>query len=579
MEEQVLATPAETTLAPQGPNAAVSVRSPATACHEVVHLFRLLYNHNPFYIISAYLVLTGLWQACSHDLKVIEAGGIALGLAIYTLLLALTAWLIIRLGRVWEDARSILLIVVLMFLAISVSLDPVLNTRGQRGLWFALAGFSFAAIVSEALLHGLALRLPALFRVPYYLVHALFYFYPLAISPLSSHPTWPSLYWSLCGFPALAGAVFLTLAPAIRRGARAVRENGSPWSWPIYPWALFGMLGLCVCMRAYYLCESFLPVGGKASIFGWYFLVPFFAAVTILLIEAAAVSQSSLARRIALAMPVVLLALSVCGHRVDVVYLKFLNRFQETMPGSPLYVTLLIAIGLYAYAWSRSIRGAGDALTLALALLAFITPSSRGLDDWEYYRAWPLVVVGLIQYGTGLSERRSWRVLLGAAVMMLPVALLDESSNDLRLREVFLAHATILIVLFVGAKFHDSLATAMRFLGAPLLAGVAIMATAAPQRLFAQLPAGLVFAYPLLPIGVALWYGHRYGGPMYYAAATLGTLYGPSAYCWAGYRELRAQFDGIDKIAWGIAFFLLAAVLSLAKAGYGARLRGARAAG
>jgi len=336
------------------------------------------------------------------------------------------------------------------------------------------------------------------------------------------------------------------------------------------------MLGLCVCMRAYYLCVSFLPVGGKASIFGVYFLIPFLAAVTILLIEAAAVSKSDRARKVALAMPVLLLALSMVGPRLDVVYVRFLNRFQEALPGSPLYMTLLIALGLYAYAWSRNLRGAGDGFTIALTLLSFITPAARGLEDAEYYRAWPLIVVGLIQFGTGLSERSSSRVLLGAAGVLLPVGLVNEPGRELEYRGLLIAQGALLTVLFVGAVFHDGVATVMRFLGAPLLAATAIAATAAPPRLFDAVPPSLVHAYPLLSVATALWYGHRYGGPMYYAAAIIGTIYGPSAYCWTGYRELRDHFEGVDKIAWGVMFFLLAALVSLVKAGFWPRIRAAR---
>ena len=189
---------------------------------------RFLYNHNPFYIISALLVFSGLWQSFSREPALVEAGIIALGLAAYTLLLALTAWLVIRLGHVWEDARSILLVVVLMFLAISVSLDPVLNAEEQHGTSFVLAGFLFAVLVSEGVLRSLPLRLPALFRIPYYLVLALFFLYPLAMSPLLDHPPDASLYWALFGFSAAAGAVFLTLVPAVRRGPAYVADNGSP---------------------------------------------------------------------------------------------------------------------------------------------------------------------------------------------------------------------------------------------------------------------------------------------------------------------------------------------------------------
>ena len=57
-----------------------------------------------------------LWQSFTERAELVEAGAIALGLGAFALLLALTAVLIIRLGHVWEDARSLLLLVVLMLM-------------------------------------------------------------------------------------------------------------------------------------------------------------------------------------------------------------------------------------------------------------------------------------------------------------------------------------------------------------------------------------------------------------------------------------------------------------------------------
>ena len=48
------------------------------------------------------------------------------GLVAYTLVLSLAAFVVIRFGKVWDDGRSLLLLVILMLLAISVSFDVAL---------------------------------------------------------------------------------------------------------------------------------------------------------------------------------------------------------------------------------------------------------------------------------------------------------------------------------------------------------------------------------------------------------------------------------------------------------------------
>ena len=46
---------------------------------EVRQLARLLYNHNPFYVVSALLVFSGLWQSFTREAALVEAGAIAPG--------------------------------------------------------------------------------------------------------------------------------------------------------------------------------------------------------------------------------------------------------------------------------------------------------------------------------------------------------------------------------------------------------------------------------------------------------------------------------------------------------------------
>jgi hypothetical protein len=577
MDEQVQPVRIETAAVTASPPPQhVPLQQPNPA-QELAQLVRFLYNHNPFYIISALLVFSGLWQSFSREPALVEAGIIALGLAAYTLLLALTAWLIICLGHVWEDARSILLVVVLMFLAISVSLDPVLNAEEQHGVSFVLAGFLFAVLVSEGVLRSLPLRLPALFRIPYYLVLGLFFLYPLAMSPLLDHPPDASLYWALFGFSAAAGVVFLTLIPAIRRGPTYVDANGSPWRWPLYPWVMFGMLGLCVCLRAYYLCVSFHPILGTECIFGPYFLVPFLIAVNVLLVEAAVHGHSVLARRSALVMPGVLLLLAMC-NRAEPVYATFLNRFVDAMHAGPLYLTLLAAIGIYGYALIRRLRGAGMGLAIAVALLSFVTPYSMDLDSVPYQRAWPLIAVGGVQVAIGCERRDSRRVTLGAAFALAPLALGANLGWLTPHRGLVVFHLVTAVVLTVGALFHDEWARFLRIAGAGLLSCTMMAAVNVTPNDFPHLPALVVYLYPLLPITIGFAYAACWGGSLYYAVAAAGATMWPVAYGWQGYQQLRTLIVGLDMILWGVAFFLLAAMLSLIKAGVWSRVRSWRRA-
>ena len=68
-----------------------------------------LWTHNPFYVISSLLMLYGV-RASYRGIEIGEIDcWLMMGvLAAYTLLLAIVGVLIIRWGKVWDDARSIL---------------------------------------------------------------------------------------------------------------------------------------------------------------------------------------------------------------------------------------------------------------------------------------------------------------------------------------------------------------------------------------------------------------------------------------------------------------------------------------
>lgn len=148
-------------------------------------LIGLLYTHNPFYLISACLFVYGLKLLfrTGNAAVLFQRGTVEYmsptrlmgSLVAVTLLMAATAVLIVRLGKVWEDARSLVLIVLLMLLAISVSLDELLSmaSEQEKGLLeiggMVLSGAAIAVGMVELLIRGLQVRLSWLWRGPLYL--------------------------------------------------------------------------------------------------------------------------------------------------------------------------------------------------------------------------------------------------------------------------------------------------------------------------------------------------------------------------------------------------------------------------
>src|SRR4051812_46585561 len=163
-------------------------------------VLRWVSTSTPFYVLSAALFLAGL--RLSFETLDAEAAmwGLMTGLSGYTLLLAVTACLLVRFGNVWDDVRTVLLLVVLMFLATSVTFDAVLVESPGRGIVCCVGGLLIAVAVSEGVLRGIRLALPPWFRGPYYLILALFFLYPLGLTPLLARPHSEVLMWGLFGF-------------------------------------------------------------------------------------------------------------------------------------------------------------------------------------------------------------------------------------------------------------------------------------------------------------------------------------------------------------------------------------------
>jgi len=95
---------------PQRPRHAA--RSNSDFAHRIASL---LYTQNPFYLLSVAFVLNGtrLWyREGTGPFDPWPLMGVIFG---YIVLAATTGFVVVRFGKVWDDARSILLILLTLF--------------------------------------------------------------------------------------------------------------------------------------------------------------------------------------------------------------------------------------------------------------------------------------------------------------------------------------------------------------------------------------------------------------------------------------------------------------------------------
>lgn len=549
----------------------------ASASHRSV--FSYLYNHNPFYVISAVLMLFAVRSAYGT----IEIGSIncwiMMGvLAGYTLLLAGIGVLIVRWGKVWEDARSILLILLLLFLGVSVSMDDLFSRiTPEEGMTLMIAGFLFSALVSEAVLWGTGIRFGARYRIPYHLFLALFYFAPWWCSPEMHPRSAASLEWTLFLFPVVASVLFLCLLPAIRGGVSYVKGNGTPWGWPLFPWIAFGVIAACVALRSFALCLTFGPAGpmwitsGSGprmisfdTLWGFYFLIPLGFVLLLLLLEGSLVTgnQKFQAGVIRFSPLLLLLAMPAATGRV---HLGFLFKVTDVI-GSPIWITLWLLVGFYLWAAVRRVPGAVGAGMGAIALFAIVGPQTQGSGSLIDPTPWPLLLDGVLLLGLGLRKRSSGICTAGIVAATLGIWLVIPETILFEYRFTVCFHLLWITALVLGLTMKDDFSRVLQCASAlliPLVSVVVIWSTRAVEIPFlwrlTYVVSWAVGCLLIARIWSLRWFWYSFTG------TTSILVYTSAAY---GFRLATKVLSpaAVTAFVWSVAALLIAFLISAHKA-------------
>jgi hypothetical protein len=535
-------------------------------------LIRWICTSNPFYALSAALFLVGLKLSVETQAEAVQTWALMGGLAAYTLLLAGAACLLVRTGEVWDDVRTIVLLVVLMLLATSVTFDEVLAFNPQRGVPLYLTGLLVAVGVSEAVLHGIRLRLPVLFRVPYYLTLAFFFLYPLTLVPVLGASRCEEGMWGMLGFSTIAGIVALTLLPAVRRGPSYTANNGSPWRWPLYPWTLFGVLAVAVVCRAFLLCwtmsllDIYHPNGPQ---FGPFFLLlaPFGLAVAVVLLELGIVSRHWAVLAVAFALPIALVFLARIGLMHDPIYQECAGQFALRLGIDPVTVLLLAITTFYIYAALRRVPFSIEIMTAVLVVVAFLQPvnlSDGGNIPW---RPTALVLAAAVQLGLGVRRRSAWRCLAAAAALIVAVDVALPHELTAPWRGFIRFHLILASVMVVGAAFRNAVGQLLRSLSATMVLLAFVATTLGTMDRPTTTVAWLIGAYPL---GLALilaaygWFLRHRGSQISAVIVGIGWTMTSGVRL---YLLARQFVPGLDHIAVSLTLLALAVLISLGKAG------------
>lgn len=562
---------------------------------------RLLYNHNPFYLISACLFVYGLKRLFrvgdttvlfdQGSVAYMEPWGLMASLAAVTLLMALTAVLVVRIGKVWEDARSILMVVLLMFLALSVSFDELLTVRSDRedggniSSVILLVGLSigFALGLSEILIRGMLIRLSWAWRIPLYAFLVLFFAYPVLLLPQVLPVSVEQIRWLIAAFPLAAGLVTLLLFPAVRQGSASVANNGTPWSWPWFPWSPFVMIACAICFRSYTLTISFdVPKAGSHywdSAFGLYLLIPFLLSLLILLLEIGITERRIGLQNFSMIAAPCLLSLAhpeiVPWYRLPS-YSAFVGQLTSSA-ASPVYLTLMCLAGFFGWAWFRGLRRAEAGMIAMLVLLAVVPQRAMAdyIFDGEFTRAqiWPLVILAVLELIVGLSRRSSRAILTGLTAILILSGQLSRGVVTHPWQPLIMLHLVLVVVVVSGCMLHDQFATFLRSFGPWHLS--LTMLTGTVMLLKEHVNPASVAGYCLVMTTFAFFLSRVLQSRGYLivtllhtcVGSVLGTIWGLVAFF------LMRLPDGAKPVMLAAASFVFAVLISMLKSGLAERLR------
>jgi hypothetical protein len=492
----------------------------------------------------------------------------------YVLALAVTAFVIVRFFNVWDDARSIFLILLILFVEMSLCFDHVLARLPDIGKPLLIVGLLLAMCVSEGLMLGLRIRLPALFRLPFHLMLALLFLYPLCLVPgffFSSHDTILKS-WRVFLFSPAVSLVLISLLPAVRRGPSYVENNGTPWNWPWFPWTALGTVIVGLCIRSYAITLSFDPVLSVGydeamtlpSAFGGYFLVPILLAAALLLLESGIVTGNRQIERLALAVPFACVLLSIPAGSPSAPYAEFLDLFTQRL-ASPVWLTAIASVGYLAYALIRRVSGAEQALVIALLLLSVTGSETLGLKTLVPPQAIPLLFIAGLELGWGLRKADSRRTLLGVFCSIAALRAATSAVWPSAVGDLVAFHLATAATIVIGTVFSDPFSRLLRHTGAVMLIAGGIFALMLPF----SAPAWTVPAYMATLIGLSFLYAWSFSNLVYFLSGLAIMFASLCALGWHTYLTLKRlpEWKGVDSFLLAAACLAIATIISVIKGG------------
>jgi len=377
-----------------------------------------VFTHNPLYLVSAWLVLHGIGKAFEGEVG--QAGGLLMTqfLCVYAMVLAFSSWIVVRFGKAWEDARTILLALLLVFAGISVSYDNLCLRDPNSGATNLLIGFGFCCAISEWILYALKIKLPMRYRIPFYLQLAVLFAFPAWLGRLSFDGKDPQMGLGVLLFPIAAGASLLTLLPAAHGSPQQDRNNGTPWSWPWYPWSIFALIAIAFGFRAWMLSISFSSAIYADPGFQAYFLCPILIASLFVLFEIGLRVDSKRVQLGSLVAMLFVVGLAFPGKHLNAAQHKLMFVLEQTLASPPILIATAVA-AIAIFAMLRKAYGSEGVVVVAIAFASCLDVETRSISSLGLPHPTVLLALAGWQLAVGIWTKTTLRLVVGGIATLV----------------------------------------------------------------------------------------------------------------------------------------------------------------
>ncbi len=400
-------------------------------------------TQNPFYLISGACFIHSLKFATGGEAGPLSLYPRLILIGCYLLTMVITALVLVRRYKLWDDTRSLLLIVLLLFCELNLGFDELLATQFARGAIGDCGALLTIVLISELLFRGLPLKFPGIYRVPYYLLWSAISLWPIASQAAGATFNLDAARWTIAAFSPLCAMLLLTLIPAARVGRSGIEPSGTPWPWPLHPWTVFFFLILAVVFRLNALCVSFdsatdfgaVQAYALLNIFSPWLLIPLLLAISQLVLERALVKQAIAGQSLACLMALMCIPLGLSAGSGNEVSMTFVNDVTHTL-GSPAWLALMGCLAFHVLALARGARPAFAGLLTSLTIASFVSPQTVAFDQMGEFTSIGLWIAAALAIARGVWRKQDELVFV-AGVLAIAALRVDSVITSELLAEPF----------------------------------------------------------------------------------------------------------------------------------------------